>query len=114
MKEVPSNQLILGLPFYTRIWCTEGETVTSKALGMDDARKKLQDNGAEIKWNSEYGQNYGEYESQGKLYQCWLEDAESLGGKLQLVKDHSLAGASFWKIGFESPEIWGLLGKYLN
>jgi spore germination protein YaaH len=114
LKEVPSNQLILGLPFYTRLWSTEGETVTSKALGMDDARKNLDDNGAEIKWNSEYGQNYGEYESQGKLYQCWLEDAESLGDKLQLVKDHSLAGVSFWKVGFESSEIWGLLGKYLN
>jgi spore germination protein YaaH len=114
LKEVPADQLILGLPFYTRLWCTEGENVTSKALGMEDARKNLEDNGAEIKWNDEFGQNYGEYEADGKLYQCWLEDAESLGNKLQLVKDNSLAGASFWKVGFETSEIWSTVEKYLK
>ena len=54
------------------------------------------------------------YEAEGKTYQIWLEDKESVGVKMQLIKDNGLAGVASWKLGRESGiEIWETLQSYL-
>ena len=109
LKEVPKNQMVLGLPFFTRIWAEKGNEVSSKSLGMNDALTNLKSNKAEIKWLSKEQQNYGEYKKGDKVYKCWLEDTKSLGRKINLVKDEKLAGAAFWKKGLESNDVWALV-----
>lgn len=109
LKEVPREQLILGLPFFTRIWQENGNNVTSKALGMDDALNNLKNNKAELKWLNKEQQNYGEYRLNDKVYKCWLEDTRSLGKKINIVKEKKLAGVAFWKKGLESNDVWALI-----
>lgn len=124
MKEVPSEQIILGMPFYTRVWCLtprsdESDTemiydVTSEAYGMNAAAKLVKANDAKKVWLEDCGQFYAEYENNGLLYKIWLEDSSSLDERLRLLDEYSLAGASFWKLGLESDDIWDTVIKYIN
>lgn len=124
--EVPAAQVILGMPFYTRVWtltptvdAEDSDTdlayeVTSKAYGMQAAETLVANHGAEKQWLAETGQNYAEFESGGAICKVWLEDAASAEGRLKLVQEYELAGASFWKLGLEKREIWDTVIKYIN
>lgn len=124
LKEVPANQTIVALPFYTRLWEITSKTndegvelskeVASQAYGMESAQGIVQNSGVEASWNEKEGQYYLEYESNGKNYKMWLEEEKSIAQKLELVKKYKLAGASFWKLGFEKNSIWDTIIKYVN
>lgn len=124
LKEVPAEQIILGCPFYTRIWAltpkeNPGEdeypyNVTSEAVGMDTAQRRLEVNGATASWSEEDGQNYAEYINDGVTYRVWLEDASSMELRMETMKSNNLAGAAFWKLGFENSSIWDTIIKYTN
>ena len=124
LKEVPASQIIVGLPFYTRLWIEtpqyneEGDLIsietTSKAMGMNTAESTVNENSADIIWDNETGQNYAQYEKSGKTYKIWLEDEASLELKLKEVNEQGLAGISFWKLGFERTKTWNTIVKYLN
>lgn len=128
---VPAEQIILGLPFYTRIWAEtpkeeDGDSVeaasddyvnydlTSEAVSMAEARSRVDANGGEIIWLDDIGQNYAQYENGGVTYKVWLEDAKSLELKLQVMKDYELGGAAFWKAGMETADVWDTIVSYLQ
>lgn len=114
---VPSNQIILGMPFYTRLWTettTDAQTsVTSKTLGMKDVSAFIQQNNATETWSEEDGQNYVEVQKDNVTYKVWVEDEKSLSLKLQLMNDDALAGGSFWKLGLEDASIWDTIVEYM-
>lgn len=131
LDEVPADQLILAMPFYTRVWSealsnadalaedTDSDTqpvytLDSYACGMKDAEKLADANGAQKTWLEDCGQYYTEYVNDGVTYKIWFEDAASIEKKLQVINDNKLAGASFWKLGFETNDIWDTVIKYIN
>ena len=131
LKEVPAEQIILGMPFFTRVWelVPKGDdvpeveaasedyvpyTVNSSAVGMEEAENRAAVNGVTPVWSEEDGQNYVEYENGGNTYKIWMEDEDSMELRLQLMKEKNLAGASFWKLGLEKSSIWDLIIKYMN
>lgn len=129
LQDVPAEQLILGMPFYTRVWSetpidgdgSTGETdnvvdyaLSSYAAGMSDVQKLISANGAEQVWLDDIGQNYVEYKNSGVTYKIWIEDATSLEEKLKVMTSHNLAGGSFWKLGLETSSIWDTIIKYIN
>ncbi|MBO6149532.1 MAG: SH3 domain-containing protein [Lachnospiraceae bacterium] len=113
LREVDASKVINGLPFFSRLWQEKnGTVVESQALGMAEAKKALSDHGATASWDDASGCNYGEYESGGARYRIWLEDADSVNAKLNLMKVQGLAGAAFWKLGLEESGIWDLISTY--
>ena len=76
LKEVPANQSIIGLPFYSRLWketTKNGETkLSSEACSMKYAEELISDAKAELKWNEQTGLEYAEYTKDNALYKIWL------------------------------------------
>lgn len=108
LKEMPRDQVILGLPFYTRIWTTSSVgKVSSEVLQMKDEDTYLSDNGLTKKWSDDAGQNVVEWtDSDGATKQIWLEDADSIAKKMAIYKKNDLGGVAFWKLDMEPSDIW--------
>jgi spore germination protein YaaH len=120
LQEVPADQVILGMPFYTRIWeltASEGsdtyDQVSSQAYSMRDAENFVSANGATKTWLDDCGQNYVEFSTGSKLYKIWLEDSSSAEARLKVMDENHLAGASFWRLGLETSDIWDTILKYM-
>nr|MCR5468611.1 glycosyl hydrolase family 18 [Lachnospiraceae bacterium] len=128
---VPAEQMILGIPFYTRVWIetpkeTSGDDVESasddyvsyeldsQAVGMKAAAEFAANSGTEMTWLDDTGTYYVEYEEDGLTYKAWIEDVTSISLKLEEMKNNSLAGAAFWKLGLEDSAVWDTVVKYMN
>lgn len=112
--EVPAEKIILGLPFYTKLWQTKNDqTIKGTAVGMNSISSSIP-NSAEKQWKEELQQYYVEYEQNGYVYKMWIEDEESFGKKLDLVNEYNLAGAGYWRKGLESQSIWNVIKSKLN
>ena len=120
LLEVAAEKVVSGIPFYTRLWCTTTNedgttTVTSEAMGMNQAQQTLENNQVEASWDETTGQNYAQFNGEsGELYQIWLEDTESLTRKLELIKNYDLGGVAEWKLGLEDDSVWDLIAKYVS
>lgn len=118
LESLPAHKVVLGLPFYTRLWKEVGEgekpKVTSKAYGMTYSKQLLIDKGAKIEWDGQAAQYYGEYKEGDATYKMWLEDKRSLEQKLNVAKGYQLAGVAGWKLGLESEEAWEAINQYLK
>ncbi len=119
LKSVPKERVIMGLPFYTRLWKEEtGDdgtlTITSQAYGMQTGQDMLKQNGGTPSWDDATGQYYGEYTLDNAIYKIWLEEEESIEKKLKVVTDAEVAGIAGWKLGLEKPEIWDVITRYVN
>lgn len=109
---VPKEQVIMAVPFYTRLWMetgeNEGRKLTSEALGMATAAAELKRNGVTPEWDETTRQYYAEYEKEGATYRIWMEEADSLREKLLYIRKADLAGTAVWRLGFETPDVWTL------
>ncbi len=120
LKLVPREKLLLGLPFYTRLWKEETDengkvkVSTVKSLSMEEAKRLIMENGAEVEWDEESGQFYAEYKKDNALYRIWVEDENSMNLRTSLVQKYNLAGTAAWAMGFESKEVWAVLKENLK
>jgi len=122
LKEVPKEKLIMGLPFYNRVWAEteqDGQVSYSRShYEADYTHKMFKDNGAEFVWMKEEGYYYGEYTvSDGKAnttYRVWLENENSIEEKLKLFQKYDLAGVAGWSKYFENNSFWKLIAEYLS
>lgn len=133
LQEVPANQLILGMPFYTRVWSETPVSEDGAALdteqtadsytlyeldcystSMKEVQNLINANGAIPVWSDECGQYYVEYINGGVTYKIWVEDATSLEEKLKVMQTNQLAGGAFWKLGLENSIVWDTIIKYIN
>ncbi len=115
LHEVSEKQVILGMPFYARVWTTSksGE-VRSKALGMQSMTDYVREHELSLEWDPTLGQNYGGYNDKEGIHQIWVEDKHSITEKLKLMTEYKLAGGAFWKEGFEPASIWKLVSEYMT
>jgi spore germination protein YaaH len=122
LNEVPKEKLIMGIPYYTRVWIEEevnGEiSYDIRSLGMNYAYRMFTENGAEFEWLEDMGCYYGEFDTveDGRQlkYRTWLEDERSMAIKLDLVDKYDVAGVAAWVWGLEKEEIWSLLEERLK
>lgn len=110
---VPSHKVINALPFYTRLWTTEGAEVSSRAYGMTAVEGLLAEYGMTAVWDEETNQNYATAEGDGVTYQMWIEDTQSILAKVNVMKHYELGGVAAWRLGFEPASIWEILSAYI-
>lgn len=115
LKSVPSSKLIAAIPFFTRMWTTDGSgSPESTAYGMEDAKAAADSLGMELSWDKNLGQNYGEVESNGTKYQIWMEDEESVEAKMKEIQSLNIAGVAEWKLGQENSDVWPIISSYMK
>ena len=112
-EEVPADKLILGMPFYTRLWKEENGKITSNVISMKNIDSKIPSN-VEKKWNEDLKQYYVEYEQNGITYKMWLEEEDSIKAKFALMKEYNLAGAAYWQKDFEKASIWDIVAEEIK
>lgn len=112
---VPKEQVIMAVPFYTRLWTETKEggvtKLTSEALAMVTAQTELSRNKITPVWDEVTRQYYAEYEKGDAVCKMWLEDAESLKEKIAYIRKADLAGVAAWRLGFEPAEVWPLFSE---
>ena len=115
VRSAPMKKLIVGLPFYTRLW-REAHTgkLTSRALSMDGGLNLVNSNNAKKEWDKEKGQYYAEWKDGKDRMRIWLEEEKSLEAKLKLVEKDKVAGIAFWKLGLERKEAWNSVTDWLR
>lgn len=114
LKYVPKERVINAVPFYTRVWMTEGGDVKSEAVTMATSQDFLTRNGLTATWNEATFQNYAEVSMGGILYQVWMEDADSMEVRLSVMDALGIAGVASWKLGQETSDIWDLIETYMS
>lgn len=115
LKEVDASKVINAIPFYTRIWHTTSNGLSSEAVGMQLAKEYISNHGIDMSWDADAGQNYGEFtSSDGTLNQIWMEDAESIGAKLTSMKANNIAGVAEWRLGYETADVWDVIAEYVE
>lgn len=113
-EEIEPNKIILGIPFYTRLW-TESSSgkATSDVVDMNNVDKVLPSSAQRV-WDDDVKQNYAEFKQGTSTYKMWIEDEQSIRAKLSLILDNNLAGAAFWEKGREEDSIWSVISETLE
>jgi len=103
---VPKEKVINAVPFYTRVWTEKDGKTTCSSLGIANALAWVEENDVNLSWQEDVGQYYGELRTDEGLKRIWMEEATSLGLKMDLIREYELAGVGCWKLGFEPASIW--------
>lgn len=96
LDDVPAHKVLLGVPFYTREWVTNLETgeVTSFDRTLPEVKQLIEQKGLHRQWDDEAKQAYVTYTEAGSFHQIWLEDEQTVSGRLTLVELYHLGGVA--------------------
>ncbi len=120
LTEVSKEKLVSAIPFYTRLWYTEtladgSASVTSEALGMEQAKQVLSENGVTTSYDETTGQQYAQWtNAEGKLCQVWLEDENSVAARAGFVKQYELGGIAAWMLTNEEDWVWSVISQNIQ
>lgn len=110
-SKIESNKIILGVPFYTRLWTIKNvsEKPTTKIYSMQDCQDFITDNNVTPVWDEDAGQNYAEVKKGDLTYKLWIEDKDSMKKRVELINKYNLAGVSAWRKGLETEDVWQII-----
>ncbi|ONI43544.1 hypothetical protein AN641_09770 [Candidatus Epulonipiscioides gigas] len=115
LEEVPNYKLVLGIPFFNRIWAqTSDGTLETRAISMYEANNRINAADVNLIYDDLTGLNYAEFVQNNKTYKMWLEDKEAINKRVKLIEEYDLAGYAAWKLGLETGDIWEELSKMSN
>lgn len=111
LEEVPKEKLVLGIPFYTRVWEETESDISSKSYGIAASQSILEQWGVTPVYDEEYGQDYAQKIEGNKVFHMWIEDEKTVLKKIQFINDYDLAGYAGWKLGLETKDVWYALNQ---
>ena len=107
-EEVKAEKIILGIPFYTRVWKENNGNITSNVVNIGNVNNVIPSNATKT-WDEDLQQYYVEYKKGGATYKIWVEDEKSIEAKLDLVSKYNLGGAAYWEYDRSTNSIWNLI-----
>ena len=81
---------------------------------MDAMRNYVKTAGGKFSVDDKTGLNYVAMRTADGLVQIWLEDADAIKLKLNVMKDNQLAGCSAWRLGYESKDTWTVIKSFFS
>lgn len=120
---VESDKLIMGIPFYMRVWferpskeAVNSMKVTSDAITMYGMENILENETYTMLWDEKNGQSYISYidPEDNAVKKIWIEDEQSLRLKVALMHKYNMRGIASWRRGYELKSIWPALDEALH
>lgn len=127
LKSVPSEKIVLGIPFFGRVWNRAG-TVKGTGISISQVDTLISLYNGTVTYDEsarspklEFTIQEGDpsYTLVGKVlppgqYEVWFENSDSLKEKLALVAKYDLKGSGNWSAGQETPDVWEYYELWLN
>ena len=126
LKYVPKEKIVLGVPFFGRIWSEDGSV---KGIGMTNRQiqSAIEKTGGTVTVDSHLKSVKAQITVTGshsitvngnKLkpgnYTIWYDNSDTLKYKLSLVDKYGLKGAGSWSVGQETKDVWDYYSLWLN
>jgi len=130
VTRVPASKLILGVPYYGRAWSTNSDdfhatnisgtkygasttVVYSTAIGYLADHGRHYDPTEGVAWTAYKRENCtSTYGCVTPWRQLYIDDAQALRAKYDLVNSNNLRGAGIWALGYDGTrtELWKAIG----
>lgn len=130
---VSPEKLVLGLPFYGRLWKTDGPTSNgTNVYGISISQRNVEDyvkqyNGTVVYDPTQHTEKATftikptDATSQaGALtltpgnYVLWYDDQKTMSEKIELVNKYNLKGTGSWSLNHEEPSTWNYFRRVLD
>jgi len=111
------EKLILGVPYYGEHWKTQTSSPRSTVVSYVSSTR-FRNTEAEsaihgLLWDSVSQTPWYRWHDGTNWNQVWADNAQSLGLKYELAKQHRLAGVGMWALNYDGtrPELWDELDR---
>jgi len=125
---VAPQKIVLGLPFYGRIWGVNNALFTGEGLRNAEIMQLITDYGAVVTFDDTAKSAKAEFTVTSSSpthtvegvtiapgqYVIWFENPQAYEAKLALVRQYDLLGVAAWALGQEDPNIWNHYKEWLN
>jgi spore germination protein YaaH len=108
VRRVPSQKLLLGIPFYGRKWVETASGTSSRSVTYGDISPLLARPGLEMQWDKRWRVPWFQYREGQELHTVWYDDSRSYQEKLRLVREYKLRGFAAWRLRTEDPQFWSV------
>lgn len=128
LGKVPKEKVVLGLPFYGRIWSNAGGSVNGNGVSNEMVDSLIANYGGRVtfdkvsqtacatitvKASDTKPEIYGRTLSAG-TYVIWYANEQALKTELALVTKYDLKGTGSWSLGQETEQTWDYYKLWLN
>ncbi|PWU23285.1 hypothetical protein C5B42_03495 [Candidatus Cerribacteria bacterium 'Amazon FNV 2010 28 9'] len=120
---IPPQKILLGIPFYGYQWGVDGTDIVNftlpqsgKTVTYEQIQELLSTGKATRFFDQTSLSPYILYTKNGVQQQIYYDDTQSIGYKLDLVRDAHLGGIAIWALGFEGQthELWNEIQEKLQ
>lgn len=104
---VPTDKLVLGMPFYTRFWYIhKNGHVTNTAVSDGNVDSILKQHQATGTFNQNLDLMYVKYSEPDGYMESWYPNEQTFQDELSIVTNNGLAGAAVWSLELSDKQTW--------
>ena len=109
LTETSADKILMGIPNYGYDFSLPYVAGASRATSIGNRRAVdiARQHGAEIQFDQKAMAPFFNYrDASGTLHEVWFENARSIYAKFMLLNELNLAGAGYWNLMREFPQLW--------